>query len=222
MVASNEIVLGHLRKLAANYRQRGYRVTIYPGDEDLPAFLKGNDIDLLAQNGKENVVVAVKSSARLAGSPLITRLAELTEDRPDWRFELVVTGSRAPVDDTSLAPAVSLDVEEVPDQLAEASMLRRKGHAEAAHLLAWAAVEALMRDVLDGSGIVIQANSPLQMIKSLYAYGLVSRSDYEMLVNALEQRNAAVHGYKLKGRKGFNTRSLIGVADRLARQAVTQ
>ena len=51
-----------LAKVAEQYRNEGYRVTIGPGVGNLPPFADGQNIDLLAFKGDEKVVVAVELS----------------------------------------------------------------------------------------------------------------------------------------------------------------
>ncbi|MDB5288850.1 MAG: hypothetical protein JWL69_91 [Phycisphaerales bacterium] len=206
-----------LRELADEYRERGYRAVIYPGERELPVFLKGTRIDLLAEGPKEKVVVALAVADELSKSARITKLAKLLDDRAGWRFEVDVMAAPPRAEelehDTSLRP---LTADEIPSRLSEAWGLRQGGHSEAAHLLAWAAIEALMRKVLVSQGIGVRESVPSTLVKSLYSFGLVSKGDYEILRKALDQRNALVHGFRPANRQHLNTQALITVADKLA------
>src|SRR5689334_13639593 len=83
-----------LREIAREYESRGYRVVVEPGEPDLPNWLQTLRPDLLAQGNGENVIVEVRSSASIRGSQDVSEIAEMIDEHPEWRFELVVSNPR--------------------------------------------------------------------------------------------------------------------------------
>ena len=49
-----------LRRIATEYENEGYSVVLRPKGKDVPAFLDGYTLDLIATRIDENVVVAVR------------------------------------------------------------------------------------------------------------------------------------------------------------------
>src|SRR4051794_33909561 len=84
----------HVREVAREYRKRGYEVLVGPSLDQLPTFLAPFRIDLLARNGEENVVIEVRTRASLTDTPELDAIAQILQDRPSWRFELVVRNPR--------------------------------------------------------------------------------------------------------------------------------
>src|SRR5688572_20879963 len=94
-----------LDQVVARYRSEGYDVRVHPRAEELPEFLSGVSVDLLARNDRESVVVEVKRRDELYDIP---SWAELVRATPGWRFDLVVVpmngSSEAPPVEAELAP----------------------------------------------------------------------------------------------------------------------
>ena len=94
----NQYSLEHRRllKLAREYRQKGYSVTLHPAAIDLPDALAGCPLDLIAESGEKAIAVEVRTRETLTlnGCEDLQRMTELVEKVPGWEFELVVTNSR--------------------------------------------------------------------------------------------------------------------------------
>lgn len=94
----NQNRLEHKRvlKLAREYREQGYSVSIYPSSDQLPAKLADCSLDLIAQNGSEVIAANVRSreSLSLNGSLSLLKISEIVREIPGWEFELVVTNAR--------------------------------------------------------------------------------------------------------------------------------
>jgi REase_AHJR-like len=94
----NQTPLEHRRllKLAREYRDKGYSVTVYPSPEKLPPTLANCSLGLIAVNGNEVVAAEVRTRETLSlnGSQDIRRISESVEKLPGWEFELVITNSR--------------------------------------------------------------------------------------------------------------------------------
>jgi hypothetical protein len=92
----NSIEHKRLLKLAREYRQQGYSVSIYPSSDKLPATLANCSLDLIAVNANKVVAANVRSrdTLDLNGSLSLIKISESIEKLPGWEFELVVTNSR--------------------------------------------------------------------------------------------------------------------------------
>jgi hypothetical protein len=92
----NRLEHQRLLKLAREYRQQGYSVSIYPPANELPPALADCSLDLIAMNGSKVVVANVRSRETLSlnGSQNLHRIIKSVRELPDWEFELVVTNSR--------------------------------------------------------------------------------------------------------------------------------
>ncbi|NJM24097.1 MAG: hypothetical protein HC787_10060 [Nostocaceae cyanobacterium CSU_2_110] len=92
----NRLEYQRLLKLAREYRQQGYSVSIYPPANELPPALADCSLDLIAMNGNKVVVANVRSRETLSlnGSQNLHQIIKSVRELPDWEFELVVTNSR--------------------------------------------------------------------------------------------------------------------------------
>ncbi len=92
----NHLKHRRLLKLAREYRQKGYSVTIYPAPEKLPATLAGCAIDLVAVNDTKVVAATVRTRETLSlnASEDIRRISQSVQQLPGWELELVITNSR--------------------------------------------------------------------------------------------------------------------------------
>jgi uncharacterized protein YutE (UPF0331/DUF86 family) len=182
-------------QLAQEYRARGYEVSLAPRLENLPDFLKEYRPDIIATRGDESVVIEIKSRAALKSSShqYLRNLAQLIENHPGWRFELVITNS---VDDTySRQAEESLQHNEIESRLQIARQITTQ-HVEAAFLYSWSLVEATLRLVVDREKLNSHRFSPIYLVKELVIEGVISKSEYQLLMNAISLRNAIIHGFK--------------------------
>ena len=203
-----------LREVAREYRQRGYAVVLDPQPEQLPAFLASFRVAMLAQNDAEQVIVEVRTQDTLAETPELDAIARVLEDRPSWRFELVVTNPR----DRSarvFRDATPLAARDIRARLDEARQLARQEHGEAALLLAWSATEALLRAIAAHEVVPVIAHEPQQVSKSLRTYGLLDADQYATLQQAWHARNMIVHGYQEPQPLAEIVGELLDLADRL-------
>jgi hypothetical protein len=85
-----------LKRVAADYRQQGYRVVAPATPDALPAFLRDCQPDLIAERDDDHVVVEIKAAGTLRGANELVVLAERVEKQPGWRLELVTFKERDP------------------------------------------------------------------------------------------------------------------------------
>lgn len=206
----------HEREVAREYRKRGYEVLMKPTPDQLPAFLAPFQIDILARNAEENVVIEVRTQGSLTNAPELDAIAKVLQDKPAWRFELVVSNprDRAAVyfkDATSINPA------DIVARLNEARDLSEQEHGEAALLLAWSATEALLRYIADAESIQVKAHDPAQVVKSLFVYGVLDKEQYQALQDALHTRNMVAHGFNERNSLVDAVTRLLAVAGQLQR-----
>jgi hypothetical protein len=206
-----------LLEVAREYRRQGYEVTIEPQPHELPAFLASFRVDMLARNETENVIIEVRTQESLTGTPELDALAQALQDKPSWRLELVVTN---PKDRSSiqLRNAAPLDYEEITYRLREAKELSGQEHGEAALLMAWSAIEALLRSIADQETIPVVPAQPEQLTKSLFIYGLLDREQYQTLQKGLQARNTVVHGYKEQESFAATLDRLLHVANQVMKR----
>ncbi|MEH1806938.1 hypothetical protein [Nostoc sp.] len=184
-----------LLKLAEEYREKGYEVFFHPNPEDLPGFLNNYRPDMIVRRGEENVVIEVKSRSSLNSSSnqYLGNLAQAVEKHPGWRFELVMTN---PEDTTySLKAEASLQEHEIESQLQAARQLTTQ-HPELALLYCWSLVEATLRLIAQKEELSLQRFDPRYLVKELATEGIISKSEYQLLMNALPLRNSIAHGFK--------------------------
>ena len=118
-------------------------MTLQPPPQQLPDFLAGYTPDLIALGENESIVIEVKSRKSLASDPRARELARLLQDRPGWRFELVVVSGE---EESPYVGAQSFDREDILRGITDAERLNEAGSMEAALLLAWASAEAAVRE----------------------------------------------------------------------------
>lgn len=83
-------------KLAQEYRNEGYAVTVYPDAKDLPDVLAQCPLDLVARGDNATVAIEVRTRETLTlnGSKDLRRITDTIKEIPGWVFELVVTNPR--------------------------------------------------------------------------------------------------------------------------------
>ena len=210
-----------LLKLAEEYRERGYEVSFHPNVEDLPDFLKSYRPDMIVRLGKESVVIAVKSRSSLNSSSTqyLRNLAQAVAENPGWRFELVMTN---PEDAVYFPKAEgSLQEHEIEARLPVAKQLVAQQHLESAMLYSWSLVEATLRIVAKKEELSLTRLQPLFLVKQLASEGVISQSEYQLLMNALSLRNAIAHGFKTTQLTQNSVCELIEIAEQLLKSLHT-
>lgn len=182
-----------LTEIASEYRARGYEVFINPSPEQLPGFLSGFRPDLIARRKNDSVVVEMKVGMQTAASERFTELAETIRQHPGWRFSLVVVDPRS---DEMPSPTQQLiGKEEIALRLDKADALLKEGATDAALLLMWTSVEALLRHIAARENLPLERVPSSSLIKEMYSQGILSRSALEAIQRAYSVRNALVHGF---------------------------
>jgi Holliday junction resolvase len=202
-----------VHELAEEYRSKGYDVVEEPAPTQLPDFLAGYHPDLLLRKGDKAVVVEVKSQSTLAKNSQIRDLARVLHAKPGWNFELVLVREEERM--ATPEKSRSFEKEDIVHSLETAEKLLAAESAEAALLLTWAAVEALIRLLTEQEGITLDRLSPDYLLKQALTNGIIARDDYRALLYILKFRNAVAHGFKTPDFTPAIANDLLSTARRL-------
>jgi hypothetical protein len=184
-----------LETLASEYRARGYEVHLHPDRRHLPDFLIGFTPDMIALSNDDKVVIQVKS-AREFDAEQVQKLAAFVENQPPWRYEVALVNlPTAP--DVPAAEELATEAE-VGRLIANAEVLAAQNQVEAAALIAWSAVETILRRLTREAAPELERQSSARVLKHLYALGRVQPEIYDTLSRLLTFRNAVAHGFTPK------------------------
>jgi hypothetical protein len=198
-----------VEQLAADYRQRGFVVTIEPSADKLPEFLRPFRPDLIAKGPDESVVVEVKSRNTLDLGDRWSRLTDTIRQHPDWRLELIG------VNDNGQDEAETITRTQIEARLAEGSQLAREGHIDASLLILWSAAEAAMRLAGAKHDVELPDFRPGTVISRLFMEGILGREDYDVLLRVMQRRNRVAHGFREGKLHPSNIRQLQDITQRL-------
>lgn len=177
-----------LYEVAQEYRAKGYGVIVGPSQHELPEFLRGFEPDLVVTSDADKAVVIVKPRRALLGTNASSRMAAAIEQQPGWRCELVLVPSDA---DLEQRLPDSASVARVDTLLAQARSLRG---SNVAIVPAMAAAETAMLIALEREGLDLASPYPSAAMKTLFAYGLLSREQYDDLDAATQVRDDVARG----------------------------
>jgi hypothetical protein len=179
-----------LRSVASEYESQGYEVKLQPPPDDLPEFLTGFELDLIATGKGETVIVEVKTRNDLKNEQSVSALENALRNRPGWRFELIIDGPATERRET-------LPATQIRASLDEADELQQHGHLSAALLLLWSATEGALRLLATRENIELESLAPGYVLKRLYTLGLLGREQYQILDEIMRLRNQAAHGFQV-------------------------
>lgn len=141
------------------------------------------------------MIIEVKSRHSLNSSAgqYLQNLAQSIAQYPGWRLELVMTNP----EDAEYPPTAenSLQQPEIKARLQVARQLTTE-NPELAILYSWSLVEATLRLVAEHEELSLKRLDPLFLVKQLAVEGVISRLEYQLLMDALALRNAVAHGFK--------------------------
>jgi hypothetical protein len=195
------------RRVAEDYRAKGYDVILRPHGQQLPAPLAVFQPDIIARKGNETIIIEVKSRQSLGREPYIEPLVRAVQQVPGARFELVI----AKPEIASPLPEQTRPWREgeVASALDEAAQLLEQGHLSAALLLGWAGAEAALRLLAEIKAVHVERYDASYLLNRLVSEGVLGDRQYQSLRRALEMRNAVAHGLKPTGLKHSQVRALL-------------
>ncbi len=205
--------LSNLRS-AEDYRLRGYQV-----ERDVRLeFFPGCQADLLATKNGENRVVLVRTRTALSIDGQITELAEMLDDMPGWSFDLILVPE--PEKLSSPDGARIFERENIDNRLVEVQKALDAGLPEAAFLLAWSTVEAVLRDILAADGITTDSVTATAFVLSQAAHeGIILPDDQAELRRFQKYRNAIVHGFTIPDFSEHLVTELVDTIKRIETEA---
>lgn len=184
-----------LTRIANEYRDKGYRVIVHPGQDDLPAFLRGFEPAMIAIGDDESVVLEIRTREQLSDRQnSLVALASAVENRPGWRLELVSTGTKYV--EAEVPPGEEPDVHEIRARIGSARELYGEGQVEDAALIAGAAAEATLRRVARINDVELDHLQPGFILRQLYSLGLLDEQHYHALRRGIVERNVISHGFR--------------------------
>jgi uncharacterized protein YutE (UPF0331/DUF86 family) len=192
-MTQSEIESAKLEQIAAEYRQKGYNVSIRPDSATVPQFLSPFRPALIVQSKNDNAVIEVKSAKDLTSGSL-AELAAKIESEPSWRLELAVVNQPFAQEVPQYGILVTED--QLDHILRQAQVLSLQKSYEPAALMASAAAEAILRRMAVASGVEVEKKSSGSVLKLLYALGLIDADQYDNFSRAMDFRNAYVHGFE--------------------------
>lgn len=82
-------------------------------------------------------------------------------------------------------------------------------------IYSWSLFEAALRLVTEQEGLSLQKFDPLYLVKQLATEGLISRAEYQVLMNVRSLRNAIAHGFKTSQLTQNSVNELIEITEQL-------
>jgi hypothetical protein len=182
-----------IERIASRYQDEGFHVSVQPQGDQIPQFLAGFHLDMIATRGNEGVVVEVKTNRiDLSSDPDVARLAEIVNAQPGWRLDLVVLQAESHVEKAAQEAGEPSD-EQLDQILKTADELADKGYANYACVVAWAGLEAAMRRVRDEVELYGRTTAT-ELMRTMYSNGFLSREQFDRLRESYKLRTQTVHG----------------------------
>ena len=192
-------------KTEEEYRNKGYTVFREAHLEFMSDFVA----DLVAHKDDETIVIEVSTRAGLALNSRISELVETLRTKPGWSFELLLVGEPEKLD--SPPSTKLLDDHEILRRLDQAVEALDSGLVEAAFVTAWSALEAAIRaSIAEEMGTKSDITMSGHVLDEAVFLGIISRSEYDDLINMMKYRNAIVHGFSPRDFGNHMVTELIG------------
>ena len=199
--------------VAREYRDKGYDVQ----REVVLDFLDGLRVDLVARKGGQTEVIDVKTATSLAraGGEQRKKISETIRAKDGWKHKLVVVGE--PERLSAHKGATPFNYEDALIRMERAEKCLEAGFPEAAVLLAWSAVESVIRIVLNENGFAIKRlTNSSYIIEHGVQREAISYEDYDRLIDLKKYRNAIIHGFSVGDMDGERlTREMVQLANEI-------
>lgn len=184
----------NLTELARSYEAQGFTVKVQPAPEDLPFDLGGYRADLLAEKDGQHLLIEVKR----VGTPLsvdrLQSLAETVRQQPGWQL-LLVPATEGP-GQSLRTPSPLASWPATTERARRASALLASGETEAAFLLLWVTLEALLRRHAEQIALPVDRQPTSALLNYLYSQGELTFEQFQLALKAQQVRNQLVHGFE--------------------------
>ena len=182
-----------LQRVAQQYRDEGYEVTLDPTGDVMPSFLTGFHPDLIARRGKEGVVAEVTHKRiELAENPRLTVMADQINQQPGWRLDVIVLEHETAADQALFAGIEPEDYQ-LGSMIATAEEMAASGFTQYAYVAALSGLEAVLRHLCQEAELYPHRTA-IDCLRSIYMIDLLSRDQFIAIRDALKLRNQIVHG----------------------------
>jgi hypothetical protein len=185
-----------LNQVADRYRAQGYNIVIRPRPDDLPAFAKDFNVEIIARRDDGGVLAsAKKTQGDLEADREVPRYAEVAAKQPGWRFDVIVLGPETrPM--LEKRDATEPSDEDTRQAIGDVERMLQAGFVQQALIAAWAVLETAMRRRLRAGGEEAGwGSSPRTMLNELYSGGVLQSSVFRDLEGIFHSRSAIVHGF---------------------------
>lgn len=184
-----------IHELTRSYEEQGFVVKPEPGARDLPFDLGGYVPDLLVEKDDQHLLVEVKPAGVPLSADRLQTLAATVRQHAGWRFLLVTADDVvAGLLPASVGELVSWQV--VAERARRAEHLLNLGETDAAFLMLWSALEALLRHHAAQVSLPIERLPTAALLDYLYSQGELPFAQFEQAQAALQVRNRLAHGYE--------------------------
>ena len=207
-------------KVAEKYRKQGFRVTLDPPADQMPKVLEDASIRFIAAKEKQTVAVQIVRRDELADLLDVNRLADQLRAESGWQLESILSPSNGVWDRLRHHP--DFDQSQIEDAMEEVELALDAGLERAAFLLAWAALEASMRDLARRADVLSEREPPMAVLESLCTMGLISREDFFQFTDSHELRFALEHGISTRPIEADDVRKALDFIGRLKEAEVEE
>jgi len=180
-----------LRNLQQVSEARGLKFYVNPPQEVLPAFLGDFRPDAIALGPDGGMIIEVKRRKSSASDRQLAEIAKRISDQKGWEFRAIYLS----LPDNDVLPIPRPTPQQIEASFREIDALAKGGHAPAALVTAWAALESLARLARAKSGMEsLKSFAPRQAIQTLAEEGYLENEAADRLRELARLRNAVVHG----------------------------
>ena len=203
-------------KRLADTAERKYRDKGYDVQRDVALdFLDGLRVDLVARKGDRTEVIDVKTATSLAriGGKRRKKIYETIRAKEGWNHTLWLVGE--PERLSAHEGATPFNYEDALSRMERAEKCLEAGFPEAAVLLAWSAVESVIRIVLNEKEFAVKRlTHSSYIIENGVQREAITYEDYDCLMEILNYCNAIIHGFSVGDMDGERlTREMIELAN---------
>jgi hypothetical protein len=194
---SSTVLSAYLAELVRTYRQRGYQVYTEPDEAaaHIPFDLGDYRPDLLMEKGDEHLLITVRNEQSPLSIDRFQRITLQVRQHPGWRFLVATPSFQHPTQLLGVTDEL-LSWNAAQQQADTAQLLLAQGQPQAALLVAWAGLEALLRRHAEQVALPIERQSSITLLKYLYSQGEISISQYDQALELSALRNRLAHGYQ--------------------------
>lgn len=177
-----------LESVRPRYEADGFTFTISPDRSELPDFLGSYVPDAIARRGDVSIAIEVKRSQTPASEMSLRKIRRLFDGHEDWRFNVMFMGN-----DAGLSRVIPpMQPAEIRKRMNELMALADSGQRQAAFVLAWSLLEAVLNSQSKQEAGRLRAAGTV--VQSLAMNGLIEPGTERQLRSLLDLRNRLVHG----------------------------